>query len=161
LASRGGGSLSAVTRRSAVRASDVDRELVAGRLRDAATEGRLTTGELEDRLGLALSARTYGQLNSALSDLPASREDRLDVPVWARASLAVAGAVGVLAAAATAALLFTAIACLSAAWMVVTRAVSSRGRRDRRGGYSPDQAIALRPAGQRTGVPGGERASLN
>ncbi|HXR29268.1 MAG TPA: DUF1707 domain-containing protein [Solirubrobacteraceae bacterium] len=56
--------------RAALRASDSDREHVAERLREAATEGRLLTEELEQRLEVALSARTYGQLNAVLHDLP-------------------------------------------------------------------------------------------
>jgi hypothetical protein len=56
--------------RAAVRASDADRERVAERLRQAAAEGRLLTEELEQRLEAALSARTYGQLNAIIADLP-------------------------------------------------------------------------------------------
>jgi uncharacterized membrane protein YdbT with pleckstrin-like domain len=59
--------------RAAVRASDADREHVAERLRKAAGEGRLRTEELEERLETALSARTYGQLDSLLRDLPGRR----------------------------------------------------------------------------------------
>ena len=51
-------------------ASDLDRERVADRLRHAAAEGRLLAEELEDRLGAAFSARTYGQLDALVSDLP-------------------------------------------------------------------------------------------
>jgi hypothetical protein len=36
------------------------------------TEGRLTHDEFEDRLHEALSARTYGQLDPLLADLPAA-----------------------------------------------------------------------------------------
>jgi hypothetical protein len=132
---------------------------VADRLRDAATEGRLSAGELEDRLDIALSARTYGQLNSALSDLPATREEH-PIPLWARASLAVAGAVGVLAAAATAAMLFALVACLSAAWMVVSRAVTRGGREGRRLEHPAAGAMAIRQREQRARVAGGGRASL-
>jgi Domain of unknown function (DUF1707)/Domain of unknown function (DUF4190) len=57
--------------RSIVRASDADRERVADRLRQAATEGRLTAEELEERLHHAFSARTYGELDSVVADLPA------------------------------------------------------------------------------------------
>jgi Domain of unknown function (DUF1707) len=57
-------------RAAAVRASDADREHVAERLRKAAGEGRLRTEELEQRLETALSARTYGELDSVLRDLP-------------------------------------------------------------------------------------------
>ncbi|HEV3284774.1 MAG TPA: DUF1707 domain-containing protein [Solirubrobacteraceae bacterium] len=56
--------------RAAVRASDADREHVADRLRRAAAEGRILTEELEQRLEAALSARTYGQLNALIADLP-------------------------------------------------------------------------------------------
>lgn len=58
--------------RSKLRASDSDREHVADRLRTAVTEGRLTHDEFEDRLHDALSARTYGQLDPLLADLPAA-----------------------------------------------------------------------------------------
>jgi len=57
--------------RSRFRASDSDREHVADRLRTALTEGRLTHEEFEERLHEALSARTYGQLDPLLADLPA------------------------------------------------------------------------------------------
>ncbi len=53
------------------RASDDDREAVVGRLRDAAGRGVLTLDELEERLGVALSARTHGELARVTADLPA------------------------------------------------------------------------------------------
>jgi len=56
--------------RAALRASDADRDRVAEVLRKAATEGRLLTEELEQRMESALSARTYGQLDALISDLP-------------------------------------------------------------------------------------------
>jgi Flp pilus assembly protein TadB len=56
--------------RAQLRASDADRDNVAERLRKAAGEGRLRTEELEDRVELALSARTYGQLQRLVEDLP-------------------------------------------------------------------------------------------
>ncbi len=56
--------------RFALRASDDDREHVVERLRNAVTEGRLTHEEFEERLHLALGARTYGQLDPLLADLP-------------------------------------------------------------------------------------------
>ncbi len=59
-----------MTRRATLRASDADRELVAERLRQAATEGRLSADELDERLGSALSARTYGELDRLVADLP-------------------------------------------------------------------------------------------
>jgi uncharacterized membrane protein YgcG len=59
--------------RSAMRASDADREHVAERLRRAAIEGRLRTEELEQRLEAALSSRTYGELDAVIRDLPGRR----------------------------------------------------------------------------------------
>jgi Flp pilus assembly protein TadB len=58
-------------RSSSIRASDADRDAVAERLRQAAVEGRLDAEELEQRLHTALRARTYGDLEGLLRDLPA------------------------------------------------------------------------------------------
>jgi hypothetical protein len=58
------------------RASDADRERVAERLRDATAEGRLAAHELEQRLGVALSALTYRELNATVADLPGSHPAR-------------------------------------------------------------------------------------
>ena len=77
-----------MARQSSLRASDADREAVAERLRQAAVEGRLDSDELEQRLHTALRARTYGELNSLLGDLPAR-------PVrWERPRRGVAPAAG-------------------------------------------------------------------
>lgn len=61
-----------MTRRAMIRASDADREHVAERLREAAAEGRLLADELEERLGAALKARTYGELDRLVVDLPST-----------------------------------------------------------------------------------------
>ena len=53
-----------------MRASDADREHVAERLRNATAEGRLLASELEERLGAVFSARTYGELDAVVADLP-------------------------------------------------------------------------------------------
>lgn len=58
--------------RDDLRASDQDRERVAAQLHAAATDGRLTLGELDERLGAAYAARTYGELAPLTSDLPAT-----------------------------------------------------------------------------------------
>jgi hypothetical protein len=58
---------------ASLRASDSDRDRVAERLRKAASEGRLLTEELEERLEAAFRARTYGQLDALLADLPGGR----------------------------------------------------------------------------------------
>jgi hypothetical protein len=56
---------------AAIRAADADREAVAERLRVAASEGRIEPWELDDRLGRVYRARTYGDLDSLVADLPA------------------------------------------------------------------------------------------
>ena len=53
-----------------MRAGDADRERTAGRLRDAAVEGRLGSNELEERLEAALGASTLGELERLVADLP-------------------------------------------------------------------------------------------
>jgi hypothetical protein len=52
-----------------LRASDAERESVAGRLREHAVSGRLTPEELDERLGAAYAARTIGELDALLADL--------------------------------------------------------------------------------------------
>ncbi len=53
-----------------MRASDADRERVAGVLRDAFAEGRLSPVEHEERLAEVYRATTYGELVPVLHDLP-------------------------------------------------------------------------------------------
>jgi hypothetical protein len=52
------------------RASDAERERVVAFLRDHALQGRLTHDELEERIGLAYAAKTVGDLERLMSDLP-------------------------------------------------------------------------------------------
>ncbi|MCW2901804.1 MAG: hypothetical protein JWO67_4069 [Streptosporangiaceae bacterium] len=54
-----------------LRASHDDRDQVVEQLRVAAGDGRLTAEELDERLETALKARTYGELEMLLLDLPA------------------------------------------------------------------------------------------
>jgi Domain of unknown function (DUF1707) len=54
-----------------LRVSHGDRDEVAEQLRVAAGDGRLTADELDERLETALTARTYGELEALLVDLPA------------------------------------------------------------------------------------------
>jgi hypothetical protein len=56
---------------SDVRASDAERDAVVGRLNQAVGEGRLTMAEFSERLELAYAARTRGDLDPLLRDLPA------------------------------------------------------------------------------------------
>jgi DUF1707 SHOCT-like domain len=53
-----------------LRAGDADRERVAERLRLALDEGRLNLHEYDERLRDAYGARTYGELDALLADLP-------------------------------------------------------------------------------------------
>lgn len=55
-----------------LRASDADREQVAGRLRDAMAEGRLDMDEFGERLDAVYRARTYAELEPLTRDLPAT-----------------------------------------------------------------------------------------
>ena len=75
---------------SVMRISDLDRELAARRLCDAASVGVLGLSELEWRLDRVLSAATHGQLEAVLLDLPAPRSVRgSPVRAWLRAHLGV------------------------------------------------------------------------
>jgi hypothetical protein len=58
--------------RSELRASHEDRDRVVELLRVSAGDGRLTADELDERLELALTARTYGELARLVADLPAA-----------------------------------------------------------------------------------------
>ncbi|MFJ8231398.1 DUF1707 domain-containing protein [Streptomyces sp. NPDC094448] len=53
-----------------IRASDTERERIAERLREAAAEGRLGMDEFNERLDAAYRARTRGDLESLVGDLP-------------------------------------------------------------------------------------------
>ena len=53
-----------------LRASDADREKVAGLLRDAYAEGRLSPVEHDERLSQVYRAQTYAELVPVLHDLP-------------------------------------------------------------------------------------------
>jgi hypothetical protein len=71
-----------------MRASHADRERVAEVLREAAGDGRIDVGELEERLEQTYAAKTYAELQPILRDLPTTgvalpapsppRDDRLE-----------------------------------------------------------------------------------
>jgi len=52
------------------RASDEDRERVVAILREQMVAGRLTSAELDERVGLAYVAKTWDDLRSIVLDLP-------------------------------------------------------------------------------------------
>lgn len=53
-----------------LRVSDAEREAVVARLNDATGEGRLTLEEFSERVSQALAARTRGDLDLVVRDLP-------------------------------------------------------------------------------------------
>jgi hypothetical protein len=53
-----------------IRVSDADRDRVAAQLRDHFAAGRITPGELDERLSAALNAKTFGDLRQTMVDLP-------------------------------------------------------------------------------------------
>jgi hypothetical protein len=64
------GMSSELVSRGTLRMSDADRELVLSRLHTAVGEGRLTLGEFEERTAGVLAARTFGEVEPFLADLP-------------------------------------------------------------------------------------------
>ncbi|MEU2615132.1 DUF1707 domain-containing protein [Micromonospora sp. NPDC007271] len=56
--------------RNGMRAADADRAATAERLRVALEEGRLGLHEYDERLGRAYGAKTYGELDAVVADLP-------------------------------------------------------------------------------------------
>ncbi|MFR9797423.1 DUF1707 domain-containing protein [Streptomyces sp. MS06] len=62
-----------------LRASDADRERVAGVLRDAVADGRLDMAEFDERLESAYRARTYGELAPLTRDLPDPGRQRVSM----------------------------------------------------------------------------------
>jgi len=53
-----------------IRVSDADRDCVTAQLRDHFAAGRITPGELDERLSAALNAKTFGDLRRIMADLP-------------------------------------------------------------------------------------------
>jgi hypothetical protein len=109
-----------MARYSSLRASDADRDAVAERLRHAAVEGRLEPDELEGRLEAALRARTYGELDGLLTDLPGRpvARERRSAEVAPVARVAVVVATRVLFVLAVIGVVLV-VAALAAAWWVL------------------------------------------
>ncbi len=82
-----------MARRATLRASDADREHISERLRHAAGEGRIAAEELEERLEAVFAARTYGELDAVVVDLPgtpARRRERSRTPALPHPAMIVA-----------------------------------------------------------------------
>ena len=73
-----------------MRAGDSDRKAVADQLKSALDEGRLDLSEYDERLQKTYAAKTFGDLNGLLDDLPGTVPlERSQVqPVAARAPVA-------------------------------------------------------------------------
>ncbi len=65
---------------SRLRASDADRDRVAALLQEHHAEGRLSAEEFDERLDVALHARTLGELDELLADLPHADRRRYQLP---------------------------------------------------------------------------------
>jgi hypothetical protein len=59
--------------RDEMRAADTDRQVVADKLKVALDEGRLDLHEYDERLQRAYAAKTYGDLDGLLTDLPGAK----------------------------------------------------------------------------------------
>jgi hypothetical protein len=111
-----------MAQRGSLRASDEDRDQIAERLRRATAEGRLHAHELEERLARALRARTYGELDDVVEDLPrdqVTKRGRGDID-WMHPAIAVAIAIP-LAMVAVAVVALAAVFVMSgvfAVWMI-------------------------------------------
>jgi hypothetical protein len=64
-----------------LRASDADRDRIADILREALAEGRLSADEHAERVEGVLSAKTVGELEVFIRDLPAAHQRR-SAPAW-------------------------------------------------------------------------------
>lgn len=58
--------------RAEMRASHEDRDIIVEQLRVAAGDGRIDGDELDQRIEAAMTARTYGELDRLIKDLPPS-----------------------------------------------------------------------------------------
>lgn len=117
-----------MARRSALRASDTDRELIGERLRDATAEGRLLASELEERLGTLFSARTYGELDALVADLPVPAARRPRVPLVTAIGLTAVVALVVLAVIALAVMVVTGALVTWGVWVLAAWLIFGRGR---------------------------------
>ncbi|MFF8839723.1 DUF1707 domain-containing protein [Streptomyces sp. NPDC015130] len=68
--------------RGSLRASDADRDRIADILRDALAEGRIDPEEHSDRIDAVYRAKTVGELEPIVSDLPSTRTRRDSHPVY-------------------------------------------------------------------------------
>lgn len=65
-----------------VRAADADREATAERLRQSHAEGRLDVQEFQERLDQCYKAKTIGELDQLVGDLPSTERPPAHRPRW-------------------------------------------------------------------------------
>lgn len=68
-----------------MRVGDAEREAAAAELREHYASGRLTLDELNERVDQALAAKTRGDLNALMTDLPSARPGGSGSPHWSAA----------------------------------------------------------------------------
>jgi Domain of unknown function (DUF1707) len=68
-----------------IRASDADRDRIVTALRENLADGRLTTEEFDERLDKALAAKTLGELEGLMADLPGTGISQRADPLLDRA----------------------------------------------------------------------------
>jgi hypothetical protein len=68
-----------------MRVGDAEREAAAAELREHYASGRLTLDELNERVDKAFAAKTRGDLNALMTDLPSARPGASGSPGWAAA----------------------------------------------------------------------------
>jgi uncharacterized protein DUF1707 len=69
-------------RTTELRASDSDRDAIAEILREHHLAGRLQTDEFQDRLDRCYDAKTHGQLDELVADLPRPEPKRPAARAW-------------------------------------------------------------------------------
>ena len=65
-----------------LRVGDSDREQVAEILRDQHVAGRIDTEELQERIDRCYAAKTYGELDALVADLPAHEDAHRPSRTW-------------------------------------------------------------------------------
>jgi len=81
--------------RARLRTAEADREAVVDALRRHAALGRLDFDELGERIGRALSARTFAELDAVTADLPVEAAPEPRLAAWRRPLVLMGGELAV------------------------------------------------------------------
>jgi hypothetical protein len=146
-----------------IRVSDADRDRVNDQLRDHFAAGRITSGELDERLLAALNAKTFGDLRRIMADLPgpvpalpnAAPPPLRATPTWAVRRrppfppLILLALLVALLTPATGWLLATFVNVILLFWlMTFVAGAFASGRPQRRGHHQGDWQRSRRPSGR-------------